>query len=120
MGHTIRIINITHFLPREPPPFPLDEEVIELTKRMRLSGSAVEDDDTQAGSTTDDGTRASQDPRLLSLIDSVKGWDVSTGVASNKFRELPAITVCEIAFGGGAVLGAGDKGTLFIWRLASR
>ncbi|KAH9950406.1 hypothetical protein B0H21DRAFT_723297 [Amylocystis lapponica] len=107
MDRIIRVINITHLRPREPPPFPMDKEVVELTSRMQSNKIP-------------EASQTSQRSRLVLLLDAVEGWDVSVAVAQARRPELPPIAACEMAFGGGAVLGIGERGTLFIWRLTSR
>lgn len=115
MGKVIRIFNITHFEPRDSPPFPVDEGVEQMAKRMRL--------DEEGGGEGTDGNRetpanmSAQTLRLRPLFEAVEGWDISAAEAAAVHPDLPDIISCTMTFKGRCVLGAGAQGTLFIWRL---
>lgn len=145
VGKRIRIFNITHFKPREPPPFPFTEEddMIESAKRMKLSddrdkhaGSAAEgssrardeiqddsngedeNNDVDHGEEEDDEDYVARPSGLAELFTALDGWDVDLSRLPEPRREsLPDITACEVAAGGRAILGVGAKGTLYVWRL---
>lgn len=55
---------------------------------------------------------------LAALFDSVEGWEVT---AERQRRdgdpEIPDITMCAMGFEGLRIVGIGQKGTLFVWRL---
>ncbi|GBE78010.1 WD40-repeat-containing domain protein [Sparassis latifolia] len=126
LGKTIRIMNITHFTARRTPPFPPDAEVVELAQRMQLNDDGVQEqtegEDIQSGSNdTTQVVQASPEAlRLTALFDSVEGWEVSIDGATRARPDIPEVDTCEVAFGGRVILGVGDKGTMFIWRRASR
>ncbi|KZT72824.1 WD40 repeat-like protein [Daedalea quercina L-15889] len=168
VGKTIRAFNITHFRARPPPPFPLaEDEVVALTKRMRLgsgeegvageggeqagpsgssglapgreredgedAGAQGEDEEDGAG---DDGQQQNVQEdipwdhhregymlplpsRLEELFTAIEGWDVDlSSVEAGKRAVLPDIATCEVISGGRVILGTGERGTLYIWRLA--
>ena len=179
VGRTIRAFNITQFEPRPPPPFPhAEDEVVELTKRMRLDPEAnpeepnPEEDRGEGGSGGGDGggeeqeadPREDQQPategdqeaqdqddeeeesddeaeedgggdipwdhhregyerpghsRYKELFAEVKGWDIDLSAFDQEKRAtMPDVTTCEVASDGWVVVGAGDKGTVYVWRLA--
>ncbi|TFY50601.1 hypothetical protein EVJ58_g10978 [Rhodofomes roseus] len=159
VGKTVRVFNITHFQPRPPVPFPLEEEeVVALTKRMRL-GEGEDDEPAEEGGAAsgsgqrlnvfeEDAPREEEDradeeadeedqpdnapewdayregymgrhrSRLLELFTAVEGWDIDlAAVDAARRAELPDIRTCEVASGGKVILGAGEKGTLYVWRI---
>lgn len=58
--------------------------------------------------------------RYKELFVEVKGWDIDLSAFDQEKRAtMPDITSCEVASDGRVILGAGDKGTVYVWRLAS-
>lgn len=122
LGNTARILNVTHFKAREPPEFPLSElEVVELTKRMRLSND--DDDDDEEEERAEEKRRGKKQSKLpapilklpKSLLDSVTGWELPFPKT-----DAPAemeIQSCEVACDGRVIVGVGIKGTMVIWKL---
>lgn len=64
IGKIIRVFNVTHFGPRDPPPFPVDDEVVALTKRMRLDDGGG-GEGTADGESGADGDGRSQSDRVV-------------------------------------------------------
>lgn len=158
VGRTVRAFNLTHFGPRPPPPFPLEEDrVVALTKRMRLDDVEEEgeqrqreqgqrgetgegedvpapegeqegesENDAQEGDAADivwdhhrEGYVRPGPSRYKELFTAVESWDIDlTAFDQEKRAAMPDVTTCEIASDGRVILGAGDKGTLYVWRLA--
>ncbi|KAH9937014.1 uncharacterized protein B0H18DRAFT_968775 [Fomitopsis serialis] len=66
-----------------------------------------------------EGYMVRQRSRLEELFAAVEGWDIDlSAVAEGRRAELPDIRTCEVASGGRVILGAGDRGTMYVWRLA--
>ena len=125
MGKTIRVVNITDFGPRKPPPFPLEDELIEQTRRL----SILNDTPEERGE-TEEGEGAPKDSELPhgnpipisappdALFQSIDGWEVKVAhTESITNTSLPDIENCEMAFDGKVILGVGKKGTLYMWKL---
>jgi len=107
----IRMLNVKHFSPRfssEPPPFPLDEnDMVESMKRARLN-----DDDEERNSRIVVSPPAPPVP-VEWVIKPGSGNVVST------IGHSEDITVCSMGIEGGIIVGAGAKGTVWIWKRAS-
>ena len=55
---------------------------------------------------------------LAALFDSVEGYDVFAELPQGGGPpEMPDITTCAMGFEGLGVVGIGEKGTLYVWRL---
>ena len=56
---------------------------------------------------------------LAMLFESVEGWEVVVGgpATGGTMSEFPEVGACAMGFDGLAVVGLGEKGTLYIWRL---
>jgi len=66
-----------------------------------------------------EGYMVRQRSRLEELFAAVEGWDIDlSAVAEGKRAELSDIRTCEVASGGRVILGAGERGTMYVWRLA--
>ena len=62
MGKTIRVLNITDFQPREPPPFQLHDEMVEQAKRLSIADTKEKDDDD------DNQNNDNEDPAIAEVI----------------------------------------------------
>jgi hypothetical protein len=103
----IRMINVKHFAPRFSsgrPPFPLDEdEMVESMKKARLNDD--DDDDNSC-------TIVSPPVPLLPVE-----WEINAGKTNSAgaIAYSEDITVCAMGVGGGVIVGAGAKGSVWFW-----
>lgn len=117
-GKEIRLFNITHFGPRAPPPFPLDEpepaqaEEEDGDLDEQLAQLEVTDEEPELPPVTYPRQRP-----LAKLTEDVPSWVVSAEHAGDVYPDVPNIGGCEMAFGGQMIMGIGNKGTIFQWRL---
>ncbi|EPT03858.1 hypothetical protein FOMPIDRAFT_1157736 [Fomitopsis schrenkii] len=169
VGRTVRVFNLTHFEPRPKPPFPFaEDEVVALTKRMRLDppsdaegGADGEGGGGGGGGGGEAGPSGGQPPapegeqeeegekdtgedaaeegdgddivwdhhregyvrpgpsRYKELFTAVEGWDIDLSAFDQERRvAMPDVTTCEVASDGRVILGAGERGTVYVWRLA--
>ena len=51
------------------------------------------------------------------LVDEIQSWTISAQAADDIHHGLPDIERCEMAWGGQAVIGVGNRGTFFLWKL---
>ena len=139
MGKTIRIFNISQFRPREPPKFPLDD-IAALTSRLHLddnernaNAKPMADEEGQPPTDEGSGAEGSGTARgdanstiypppapLATLFDSVEGWEVIAQVSTKRGHdppETPDVIACAMGFDGLALVGIGEKGTLYVWRM---
>ena len=102
------MLNVKHFSPRfssAPPPFPLDEdEMVESMKRTRLNDEDEDEDD--------DLTTAS--PPALAPVE----WEIKfdRGNVESAIGRSEHINVCMMGMRGGIIVGAGEKGSVWIWK----
>jgi hypothetical protein len=102
------MINVKHFSPRFSsgrPPFPLDEdEMVESMKKARLN-----DDDYDDNSPT-----IVSPPVPLLPVE----WEINTGKTNSAgaIAHSEDITVCAMGVGGGVIVGAGAKGSVWLWK----
>ena len=55
---------------------------------------------------------------LAALFDDVEGWEVTAELQRRDGPpEMPDITMCAMGFEGLRIVGIGQQGTLFVWRL---
>ncbi|KAG7450573.1 WD40 repeat-like protein [Guyanagaster necrorhizus] len=103
-SNTITMYNVSHFDPRNVPPYTWDEdEVAELTERMQLT-----DEDVIA-------RRVKEQPP------GPEGWEVMLqecnrtvpGVVNDMKETLVS---CSMGFGGRVIVGTGSLGSIWIWR----
>ena len=103
---SIRMINVKHFSPRflsGHPPFPLDEDdMVESMKKARLND---EDDD-------DVSPTIHCPPVPLLPVE----WEIEVGANSADAIGSEGISVCTMGVGGGVIVGAGAKGSVWIWK----
>ncbi|EKM61110.1 uncharacterized protein PHACADRAFT_111252 [Phanerochaete carnosa HHB-10118-sp] len=134
-GKIIRVFNISHFKPKTPPNFPLarpmkathpnagDSNTSQLAATM-LQVLNVEDQADGGDPDEDDG----DDPPAVypipkpvkKLFNEVPTWIVNGELASEVHSALPVIEVCELAWGGQAIVGVGKNGTVWLWYLRDR
>ncbi|CAL1695645.1 unnamed protein product [Somion occarium] len=108
MGNTVRILNVMHFKGREPPAFPTNDEMVELTKRMRLSVPEGDGDNENGNRIPQPDARP---PRPL--LETVKGWELPLSQTDGPID----IQNCEVACQGRVIVGVGIKGTMVVWKL---
>lgn len=105
----VRMLNVKHFTPRfssGPPPFPLDEDdMVESMKRTRLNDDEDDEDDSL--------TLVSSPAPLVPME-----WEIK--VDKDNMKDVIArsedITVCMMGIGGGIIVGAGAKGSVWMWK----
>ena len=103
------MVNLKHFAPRfssGPPPFPLDEDdMVESMKRARLN----DDDDDD-----DDSLSVASPPAPPVPVE----WEIRVGRSSLEGATGGSedIIVCAMGVGGGIIVGAGAKGSVWIWK----
>ncbi|THH16816.1 hypothetical protein EW146_g3895 [Bondarzewia mesenterica] len=96
LSNTLRIINVCHLSPREPPPFPLDEpEVVMMTKRMRLEEPDQEERED------------------LGTWQEDLGWKIVLGAPGE--QEVEEIEAANMGLDGRVIAAVGRKGSLWIW-----
>lgn len=95
----ISIFNVIHLQPRKPLAFPLDQmDLVESTQRMRVTGR--------------------QDPEVYPEISM---WTLQTGTNNVPQHESSEnLMACAMGKDGTAIIGAGNKGTLWIWKTRHR
>lgn len=99
------MLNVTQLSPRKPPPFPIDEDVVAMTKKMRL----VDDED--------------EEPNFFSKrsdLPTISGWEVETeGVGqtgdTNLNSEPDTLEACAMGMDGRVIVGVGSQDTIWIW-----
>jgi hypothetical protein len=104
---TIRMLNVKHSSPRflsGAPPFPLDEDdMVESMKRARLN-----DDDE------DDRPTLASPPVSLVPVE----WEIkaSGNPVEGAVGRSENVMVCNMGVGGGVIVSAGTKGSVWIWK----
>ncbi|KII93926.1 hypothetical protein PLICRDRAFT_409781 [Plicaturopsis crispa FD-325 SS-3] len=100
---TIRLLNVTHFEPRKPPPFSVKAtNIADMAKRMR-----IEDDDEDP-------------PEENNKPPDAKGWTIrvnNEGMAGSGQREK--LQNCVMGLDGTMVVGVSDRGNIYVWRSRS-
>jgi hypothetical protein len=101
------MLNVKNFSPRfssGPPPFPLDEDdMVESMKKARLN-----DDDDE-----DDNPTISPAAPLVPVEWEIK---IGKGNVEGVVGRLDDIVVCAMDLGGGVIVGAGAKGSVWMWK----
>jgi len=132
----ITMMNVTHFEPRKPPPFPLDEDVVEMTQRLRLEDDVVQTrrdrddngddnvvrtrrngndngDDLEGGS----NWQMDGDPAFrTSALACIRGWEIIVPTTGNAGTVQGDLEICAMGMGGRLLVGVGTKGTISIWQ----
>jgi polycomb protein EED len=102
----IQMMNVVHLAARKPPPFPIDDEVTEMTKRMRLA------DDDDEGDDLKDFFRGHTD------LPFIGGWDIDAGIRTGdtdpNFKK-DDIEACAMGMDGRVIVGVGSAGTIWVW-----
>jgi len=97
----IRMVNVKHLSPRfssGPPPFPLDEDdMVESMKRARLNDEDDEDDNVTVVNLP------------VPLVPAE--WEIKAGMELSE-----DIVICTMGIGGSVIVGAGAKGTVWMWK----
>jgi hypothetical protein len=107
----VRMLNVKHFSPRfssAPPPFPLDEdEMVESMKRTRLNDDDDDEDE-------DDDLTTASPPAPLAPVE----WEIKIdrGNVESAIGRSEHIRVCMMGMRGGIIVGAGEKGSVWIWK----
>lgn len=130
MEKTIRIMNITDFKPRKPPPCPLDNVLAEQIRKLNITtpqpevseeGHEEEGTQSKSGPPPTTGNHIPVEVSPEDLFQSVEGWEASVTQTETMNRTtLPDINSCELAYGGKVILGVGNKETLYMWRLVPK
>lgn len=125
-GKQIRVFNISHFKPKTAPHFPIQGMASSGSDNNGPIGLAatmsqvVLGDFGQDEKNNDDEDLSEVYPLakpVKKLFNEIQGWLIDGEQASELHSSLPDIEVCEMAWGGQAVIGIGKKGAFWQWHL---
>ena len=115
----ITMMNVTHFSPRKPPPFPLDQDVVAMTQKLRLDDDVAEsgpghNDTSGTGDEDETHLQVDEDPsfRPRSDLPRINGWDIEAPPTDSLENDLE---ICAMGMGGRLLIGVGTKGTIWVW-----
>ena len=111
----ITMMNVTHFEPRTAPPFPLDEDVVEMTQRLRLEDDVVQTRRNGNGDSAE--LEGNGDPPFRrSKLTQIGGWEIDVPITGHVDSMQGDLEVCAMGMDGRLLVGVGTKGTISVWQ----